>query len=166
MNVRRKITIRVLTLESQRGHLKWSISDVANSSKISRSLVYYHFGKTKKEILMNCLIEITEEFYGMTEDRAKVSLLESLMLTHQMYKTNPVLATFYQKWRNFPSDIQNRFLDVECRYEKKLKKSFPKASQTQIKALHAVFHGLVTAPYIEQDGIRAALQLLKLESLV
>lgn len=166
--LRTKITKTVIHLEVQKGHFKWTVRHLAQVTKVSRSLVYYHFGKTKKDILINCLDGIAREFYGLTEERrelSKMSLADSLMITHRMYKESPSYATFYQKWRNVQSPIRDKYLEIEDLYDKKLMSFFPRASSAQRRAIQAVFHGLVTAPYVDESAIRAAVQLLKLDEL-
>ncbi len=44
-----------VTLDVQKGHLKWSITDVAKNSGHSRTLVYYYFGKSKENILKEAI---------------------------------------------------------------------------------------------------------------
>lgn len=163
-----KIVENIFHLEAQKGHLKWSVTQIAQAAKISRSLVYYHFGKTKIEILINCLEFIGQEFYGLTAERqelSKASVLQSLILTNTMYKQNTSYAIFYQKWRHRPSPIQDKYLEFEKRYDQKLKENFPRATPDQRVALHAIFHGLVTAPFITEDALNAALLLLKLDDI-
>ena len=158
----------IFSLEARKGHLKWSVEQVAKAAKVSRTLVYYHFGRSKLAILENCLELIAQEFYGLTEDRLQFSkqpLRESLRVTLNLYKENPSLALFYQRWRNTPSKFQDKIHQIESRYDQKLKDNFPRAKVAQRKALRGLFHGLVTAPYIDEESLDAALDLLNLENL-
>ena len=160
--IQNKIIETVFALEVQAGHLKWSVSQIARVAGISRSLVYYHFGKTKKDIVLECLEQIACEFYGLTDERKALSQVESLKLSHRMYKNNPAYATFYQKWRHRPSAIRDKYLDLEKRYDEKLAKAYPLASSAQRDALHGFFHGIVTAPFLNEKAIVEAIKLLKL----
>jgi AcrR family transcriptional regulator len=166
LDVRRKIVETVFTFESSKGHLRWSVINVAKAAKVSRSLVYYHFGQTKEEVLLGCLVELVEEFYGLTMERQQMALVESLILTHRMYRQIPAYAIFFQKWRHAPSKIQEIFLDTEARYERKLATALKKATPAQIKAVHAIFHGLVTAAYLDEKSLRVAVDILRLKDLV
>ena len=159
------VAATIIEFEIKRGHLKWSVLEIAKVAKMSRSLIYYHFGRTKQDILHNSLNELLEEFYGLSPARAKSSLSESLKLTQQIYHAYPSLAIFFQKWRKTESQIAEMLLECEKKYEAKLKKAFPKADADQVKAIHAIFHGLVTAPYLKSNTIPTALQLLQLEKL-
>lgn len=161
--VRTKVIEAIFRLENQKGHLKWSVSQIATAAKISRSLVYYHFGKTKKDILHSCLDEVLLEFYGLTQERRQMRLLDSLLLSHRMYRNNPYYAVFYQKWRHQPSLIAQKYQKIEKLYDEKIKETFPKATSHQRLAIQAFFHGLVTAPYVDQNAIEAALKMLGLD---
>ena len=46
-----KILDAVIALEIRRGHQKWTISELSRLSGITRTLIYYYFGKSKLEIL-------------------------------------------------------------------------------------------------------------------
>ena len=154
-----------IELEMRLGHLRWSITMLAKSARVSRSLVYYYFGKTKSEILILALTELVEEFYGLSASRADLPLVDSLVLTHRMYKQNPKLAAYFHHWRQSQNELAKVFIEVEKKYEGKLRALFVKATPDQIRGLHSIFHGLVTAPYLERSSIEAALNLLKLETL-
>ncbi len=41
----------VLKLEFIKGHLNWKLSDVARDANVTRSLIYYYFGKEKEALL-------------------------------------------------------------------------------------------------------------------
>ena len=160
-----KVAAAIIDLEVKKGHLKWSVLTVAKASEMSRSLVYYQFGKTKKDILFNSLSELLEEFYGLSQTRREMSLLQSLRLTHEIYRRNPSLAVFFQKWRNTDSEIATMLKESERKYEAKLSLSFTKASPAQVRSLHAIFHGFVTAPYLDATTIEVALRLIRIDGL-
>lgn len=46
-----KICDAVLKLETFKGNYKWNISEVAKEADVTRSLIYYYFGKEKEIIL-------------------------------------------------------------------------------------------------------------------
>lgn len=155
----------IIALEMRKGHLRWSISELAKHAKVSRSLVYYYFGKTKSEILLGALTELVEEFYGLSASRQDLSLHESLLRSHALYKKNPQYAAFFQRWRHTSTEMAKVFIKVEKAYEARLRAVFTQATDAHIRALHGIFHGLTTAPYLDRESIAAALGLLKLETL-
>lgn len=159
-----KVLLTVLSLEANKGHLKWKVSDLARLSKVSRPLIYYHFGDTKIKILETCVDKIGEEFFGLTENRKGMAsagnLFESLKITFDMFMNTPALSVLYMKSRTQNSYLRDRFIDLELRYQKKIAADFPHLSSDQIVALHAMFHGLVSAPFGNYDVIHACLELL------
>ena len=160
-----KIIPIVINLEIRKGHLKWSITNIAMLAGVSRSLVYYYFGKTKQEILANALRELVNDFYGLTDEKLNLPLVDSLKSSHASYKLNPSYATFFQRWRLTESFLAAIFIEVEQRYEQRLHLIFPKADANQLKALHGLFHGIVTAPYLDPLSIEAAVNLIDLKTL-
>lgn len=163
--IHRKIVYLVISLDTSKGHLKWKVSDLARLAKISRPLVYYHFGKTKRAILFRSLELIAEEYFNLAED-GKISLSEgrineSLRRTRRLYLEHPSLAVFYQKWRTQPSPLQDRLIAIEERYQDKLRRTFPHLPNSQIIALHGVLHGLMTAPFVTDEAIRETTKALR-----
>src|SRR5262249_15127056 len=71
-DVRLDILEAMLLLENEKGHLRWKISDVARVAKVSRTLVYYYFGRTKQELLETGVELLGEEYFGLTEEREKL----------------------------------------------------------------------------------------------
>lgn len=165
---RLKIIIAVFNLEVSKGHFKWSISHIARSCKISRTLVYYYFGNTKQKILLNCLEALTRELYGLSEirhDFKKISLLDSLLACHDLYAQVPSYSVFCQKWSRKPSVYRDKYLELQKEYDEKLKMNFPRSTLKQRLSLRAYFYGLVAAPSFDRELISEAIQLLRLSEL-
>lgn len=161
-----KLTIlnSVLAAEVAKGHLKWKVSEIARAAKVSRPLIYYYFGTTKKEILTECLAVIAKEYFGLSESRENMlkagEVAESLKQTRAMFRKNPALVVFYQKWRMQDSPIGKQLEEIEVRYQKKLKACYPHLSAVQVMILHAIFHGLITAPFLTNEGLKEAVLVL------
>jgi len=164
--VRSKIFNAVIAAEVTKGHLKWKLSDIARSTGVSRPLVYYHFGKTKEQILSACLDVLAEQYYGLNFEREAMlrngQILDSLIQTRQMLTKNPQLAIFYQKWRSgSDSPLKSQLIEIEKRYQQKLKTVFPLFSNDKIAAVHAIFHGLITAPFLDLKSLEKAFDLVR-----
>ncbi len=167
-STRLEIICSVFNLEVSKGHLKWSVSQIARDCKISRTLVYYHFGRTKQEILLNCLEVLTRELYGLNgvrNDFKKTSLLDSLLSCHDLYSQVPSYSVFCQKWARKQSIYRDKYLQLQKIYDEKLKVNFPNSTLEQRLSLRAYFYGLVAAPSFERELITEALQLLRLGDL-
>jgi AcrR family transcriptional regulator len=161
---REKVLTSLLTLEANKGHLKWKVSDLARLSKVSRPLIYFHLGRTKKEILETGMALIGEEFFGLSSERQNMleggRALESLLITHRMFMNAPALAVLYLRSRTQPSYLQKGFINLETRYAEKIRRSLPHLADAEVKAVHALFHGLVTAPFADEETIVAAWKML------
>ena len=63
-----KILQTVLRLEFQKGHLKWSISEISRISGVTRSLIYYYFGQKKEEIMEEAALFFAKRIFRVDED--------------------------------------------------------------------------------------------------
>jgi len=164
-NIKLGILNKVVELETRRGHLKWKVSDLARLSKVSRPLIYYHFGKTKREILVSSLEIVSSEYFGLNQER--ISMLksgkgwESVLQTREMFLSKPAFATFYLKWRMTKSPFQEIFIKIEKQYQNSLQLNFPHFSKAKIIALHAILQGVVTAPFLTADALNEIFELTK-----
>lgn len=157
----------IFSAENQKGHLKWKVSEVARNCKVSKSLVYYHLGKTKLEILHSCIDVVASEFYGLNPVREGMvrsgDLLSSLEYTRKMFLKTPAFTVFYIRWRMTDSELGKKLTDLDERYRKRLKGLFPNLSSSEIFALQAIFHGLITTPGVDKNVIISALKWLPLK---
>lgn len=164
-NPRLEILIKVISLEVNKGHLKWKVSDLARLCHVSRSLVYYHFGKTKQEILMACLELLATEYYGLNRPNADWvfdgSLPEILLRARRLHMQTPAIAAFYQRWRVQDSPLKDRLEKYELEFQQKLKKAHPHLSTAKILAIHGIFHGLVTAPFMTDAAIAEGSKVIR-----
>lgn len=156
-NVRLDILEAMLHLENEKGHLAWKISDLARSAGVSRTLVYYHFGQTKKEILDAGIELIALEYFGLTDDRAdllrKGNGWDSVIQTQAMIRSRPAFATFYVRWRSQTgSPIAAKLVAIEERYQAMLTSAFPHLSKTQVIALHGILYGVVMSPFLTPEA--------------
>lgn len=163
-NPRTDILTKVIALEVSKGHLKWKVSDLARLCHVSRSLVYYHFGRTKREILEKCLENLANDYYGLGTDGAEWlfdgRLTEFLLRTRKLHLKNPAIAAFYQRWRAQDSPWRDQLTKFETDFQMKIKKSFPHLSMAKVLAIHGIFHGLITAPFITDAAIAEAAKLV------
>ncbi len=131
--------------------MKWSVAELARKSAVSRPLVYRYFGSSKEEILRGALKHIASIIYEGVDDivTARMRLMEM-----------PSAIIFYQKWRTSEGWITEEFIHIEKKFQGKIRKLFPKASAAQAVHIHALMHGLVTAPFITPAETAAAFENL------
>lgn len=153
-----------LELEFKKGHLKWTMTELSRKSKITRSLIYYYFGRSKMSILEAAVNIIGEEFVGIDNQRQQLWLTgqfeKSLLEARQFYDKLPFLCAFYVNYRTKPNDIGKALLKLEQGFMKKMKKVAPKASPEQINTMFAVYFGIGFSPHVGEAEIKIFAQFI------
>ena len=157
---------QVLSLEVSKGHLKWKVSDLARMTGMSRPLIYYHLGNTKRAILENSMDLLAQEFYGLGGKRAGTgemshrNLVDALIEAQAFLAEVPLLVVFYSKCRAGNSPLHKKFVEIEKRFQQKLARQFQNFNKIQIIALYSIIHGVVTSPFVSVESIREAVKLI------
>jgi AcrR family transcriptional regulator len=154
-----------LELDFRKGHMKWTMSELSRRSGITRSLIYYHFGRSKQAILEEAVQVIGEQLVGVTPERMELwrqgdwkgAVLQSRAIVEQ----SPSLVNFYYLHRDRPTDIGQYMRKIESNYRRKLEMQFPHLPQAAFKGLHAFFLGLTFAPDMDETSLTYALDVLK-----
>jgi AcrR family transcriptional regulator len=121
----------ILKMEFTKGHLKWTVSDIARESKITRSLIYYYFGKEKKAVLEVAYQFIISHFYNI--DRAKkVTVRERLRDLLEDIKNMPYMVNLFYMAKIGDSEFGRMIRDKEKALLKAMEKEFPHLSEIQI----------------------------------
>lgn len=157
-----KIPHAVIELEVMKGHLRWTVAALARKVKVSRPLIYYHFGRTKEQILDKSILLVAEEYFGINPERIKMlqegRAVESLLLTRKLLRDTPAFGLFYSRGRVIKSPLQKKLIEIENRYQAMLKNHFPQLSEEKIRALHGLFYGIVMAPFLDEKSIAIMIQ--------
>jgi AcrR family transcriptional regulator len=154
----------MLSLEAAKGHMQWKISDLARAAKVSRSLIYYYFGRSKREIVETGVDIVAAEYFGLTQET--VDLLrqrrgwETVLRTRERILSRPAFAVFYLRWRTFDSPLRTRLVKIEERYQRMLREAFPHLSMSRVVGLHGILYGIVTAPFLTTEAIDEVRELL------
>lgn len=160
-----KVLNAALDLDFRKGHLKWTMSELSRKSGITRSLIYYHFGRSKIAILQEAVRVIGEQLIGVDAERMEQwrtgdwtkALIRSRQLTHE----SPSLINFYFLHRGRPTEIGESLRQLEGEYYKKLAVLFPDLDKMAHQAMFAFFWGVTFAPDVEQAAIEIAVKSLK-----
>jgi AcrR family transcriptional regulator len=133
----------ILKMEFAKGHLKWTVSDIARESKITRSLVYYYFGKEKKDVLAEAYRFIISHFYNI--ERVKKTLLkERLAKTLKDVRAMPYLFILLYIEKGRDSDFGRMILRSEKALFEALKVEFPHLTETHILEIYMLQLGAMT----------------------
>jgi hypothetical protein len=88
-----------ISLDITKGHLKWTISELARQTDIKRPLIYYYFGKEKLNILLEACHLFGKIYAGISPSQvgkfAQEDYFTGLKYARDTLKTCPNLAPFY-----------------------------------------------------------------------
>ena len=147
------IALSVFELEEEKGHLNWKITELVEKTEVSRSLIYRYFGGNKEEILLEAVKAFVSKFYGLGPEASGDSFLQKVQNARKLMEEYPQAAVFYLRWRDSDTFIKDELIKTENDYQKMLGESFPHLGPIQIKALHSLLHGFVTAPFVNHKDI-------------
>jgi AcrR family transcriptional regulator len=160
-----KVLNAALELDFRKGNLKWTMSELSRKSGITRSLIYYHFGRSKTAILSEAINVIGEEIIAASPDRIALwregKWAETVQLSRQVAMQGPHLCNFYLLHRDRPTEIGQAIRSLESAYIKKLQKLFPELTPAGIKALFAFFFGICFAPHVDEETVQVAIEGLR-----
>lgn len=164
-----KVLNAVLELDFRKGHQKWTLSDLSRKSGVTRSLIYYYFGRSKIGLLREAVALIGSDFMGMRPERLKLwqdgKISESVLISRKLLVKSPHLGAFYMSHRNRDGEIGDSLRELEKKYIGKLVEYMPNRDRDLAYAIMGLFFGLVIAPGIPDkvvsQTVDTALGLLK-----
>jgi AcrR family transcriptional regulator len=160
-----RILNSAVSLDIRHGHLKWTMTQLSRVSHVSRTLIYYYFGKSKQTILTEAISLFGAEFAGETPERINKwkggELAETFLASRELLLRAPALIPFYFLNRSLKNEIGESIRSKEKAFRKKISQFFPDLTLGQREFLFAFFWGLVFAPELENDGIQEAVAILK-----
>jgi AcrR family transcriptional regulator len=160
-----KVLNAALELDFKKGHMKWTLSELSRKSSITRSLIYYHFGRSKQAILDEAINVIGEEIVGLSPERMAMwksgDWMTSLVRARRIADQAPYLGNFYLLHRERPTDAGKALKAVEARYFKKVQTIFPDLPPAAHRALFGLFFGVTFSPLVDDEAIQFTVQALK-----
>lgn len=154
-----------MDLDIQKGHLKWTYTELSKRSEISRTLIYYYFGKEKVNILKEACILFGDELAGKGEERTNAWKEQRIDIglnkTRDLFKSYPSILPFYFLYRSQENEIGEIIREYEKEAFSKRKKFFPNLSESQIRVMFAYHLGLVSFPYLNHEDVHEASERLK-----
>lgn len=155
----------VIKLDITKGHMAWSISDIARVSGISRPLIYYYFGKSKENIMQTAVDYLGKEYFGLSDDRMELwkqrNIYESVSRSRKLWQKSPYSYSFYVMRRDLQNPVGETIRDLEKKYEEKLKTFYPSATRDLHDAVQAVLFGLAVSPTLTDEGLKNAVKIVE-----
>ena len=154
-----KLLLSVIHLEVRKGHLKWSVSELSRLTKITRPLIYYYLGKTKKDIFKSTLLILAKEFYGLSDERKSMKArkdkgrLQSLLASRELAMSNADVLAFFYTHRFGKNWLQPELAAMEKAYVAGLDKDLKDMSEDFSILFKALSHAFVTVPFFKNSDI-------------
>lgn len=159
------VFVAVFKLDLLKGYMKWTLTDLSRHSKVSRTLIYYYFGKSKESI-MNSAVEILgKEYFGLNDERMNLwrdgNIYESVRRSRALWQASPHVYSFYILRREQDNPVGERLRELERLYEKKLQGFYPGISKAMQDATRATLIGLAVSPSLSEEGLRYSIDLVR-----
>jgi len=153
-----------IELDLKKGHLKWTLSEVSRKSKVTRSLIYYYFGRSKAGILEEACRIIGDELVGLNDERLRLwqkgQFLQSLMAARDIYDKAPFIPSFIQSHIRSDNIIGENLRAIETRFMKKIENFFPHLSEDEVLAIYAIYWGAVFTPPCSEKALEHVVRAL------
>ncbi len=161
-----KVLSAAIELDFKKGHLKWTLSELSRKSKVTRSLIYYYFGRSKMSILDEAIKIIGDELVGLNEERMALwksgKFVESLLAARFFHTKAPFISSFVMAHVHAENPVGERLRDIEQMFISKIQNFFPKLSQPEVEAVYAIYWGAVFCPIGDESSMRLIMQALDL----
>jgi len=156
-----------MILEIEHGHLNWTMSQLSRLAKLPRSVLYYHYGNDRKELVFEAVRFFGKHLAGFDNDKLRLysekKYTDSIALSRKAFLNSPAIVLFYFLHRNSDGEVGDLIRYYEKLLLDKLKLFFPNCSEAEIEALSTIFLGISISPYIkDNNGISNVLKILKL----
>ena len=152
-----KLLLTVIHLEVRKGHLRWTVSELSRLTKVSRPLIYYYLGKTKKEIFKAALLILAKEFYGISDERKELKKkggrLASLKASRELAMGNPNVVSFFYANRMEKNWVQPELLEMEETYVRRVNEDLAELDPGMQVLVKVISHGLVTCPFLTSEDV-------------
>lgn len=127
----------ILKLEFEKGSLQWTITEVSRRSEVTRSLIYYYFGKEKETILHEAYRFIVDTFFSLDVEKAKNSSVpERMKEILEKVQLIPYVFVLYYLHRDKDSTIGAMLRKAEAETIKSLEAGYPNLSKAQCLELY------------------------------
>lgn len=155
-----------IALDIKRGSRKWSMTELSHDSKISRTLIYYYFGKSKENILLEAVHLFGQEFSGSTPERMDAwkqgQIAETLYATQTIFKHSPLARVFYTLNRDEKTVIGETIRDYEKKLRKKIALFFPSLNKHELEGVYAMIQGIALTPGLSLEDVQGAISVLRM----
>lgn len=138
-----KICNAVLRLQVEKGDLKWRVSDIAKYSGVTRSLIYYYFGK-EKEVIYEEAVRFMLDFFLPSPDDVRVGIQARMMKIIGLLSEMPYMFVLYYLEKDQDSTVGELIRERE---EKVVQRIMKQLNVSRNEALRLYFMELGSVAY-------------------
>ncbi|MGB0454233.1 MAG: TetR/AcrR family transcriptional regulator [Bacteriovoracaceae bacterium] len=138
-----KICNSVLKKEVEKGHLKWTVSDVARDADVTRSLVYYYFGKEKKVIFNEAWKYMVGLFFNFGEGSRDKTIADRMSGILTSIQKMPYLFVIFYLEKVRKSPIAEEIAIAESKLVDILQEEYPHYTRNQCLRLYLLELGAI-----------------------
>lgn len=152
-----KVLSAAVELDYRKGHLRWTMTELSRRSGVTRSLIYYYFGRSKLNIVKSAVKIVGDEIIGLSERRLQMwrdgEYLNSLRESRAILEKAPFIGAFYLTCRAWENELGQTVRTMEKLLLKKIKNFIPTFNDEDARALATIYFGLVFSPFSGHEVI-------------
>lgn len=160
-----KILNTAIELDTKKGHMKWSLSELSRKSGITRSLIYYYMGSSRQNILENAVQIIGEQMFGLSKKNLDLwksgNFVESLVQTKRLILQHPEVFKFYFQHRQADTAIGESIRQQEEKLRRKVATHLTPHLPGFGDICTALIWGITLAPWLDEKDLIRAAEILK-----
>lgn len=138
-----RICNSVLKKEVEKGHLQWTISDVARDADVTRSLVYYYFGKEKEKVFTEAWRYMVSMFFNFSEEGKTLTINQRMFNILSSMKKMPYLFILFFLQKVNKTEIGEEIAKAEEQLLAVFQQEYPSYSKTEILRLYLLELGAI-----------------------
>lgn len=146
-----KICHAVLHLEVSKGNLKWSLSDISREADVTRSLIYYYFGKEKKTILEEAFRYVAEVMFN-TDQSEKLGIVNRMKFVLERVRRMPFIFVLFFLRKRDGSELSQIIQKAEENLLEILKRDFPELDEKEVKKMYLLELGAIATNMSDEEA--------------
>ncbi|MGK0367576.1 MAG: AcrR family transcriptional regulator [Thermoproteota archaeon] len=154
-----------ISLDIQKGHLKWSLTGLSKKADVTRSLIYHYFGKEKLNILEEACLLFGEKLAGISNEYLDFykenDFISGIACSRQILEHCPMLLPFYYLNRTKINPIGVLIREYEEKGIQKRIEQFPNLKRNQAIAIYTLQFGISTCPNLRTEDIQTCIEMIK-----
>lgn len=148
-----RICNSVLKKEVEKGHLQWTISDVARDADVTRSLVYYYFGKEKEKVFTEAWKYMVSMFFNFSEEGRTLPINQRMFNILNSMKRMPYLFILFFLQKANKTEIGGEIAKAEEQLMAVFQAEYPSYSRTEILRLYLLELGAIAFNLEPEDAL-------------